>query len=175
MERAAPAIWQPLDLWAAAQAMGSNRGRAHTLAELLGPPERPGEASVGCRLCRWPLRARQQGGPQLGKTTRGKGTTWLVLVDGAGTSAGSSPWRRLPRQQSRSSSRPSTPWRCFELRAPSAGRWRLRGETGAGGSGKERRMGELDGRVALVTGPGGCTGSAARPRWHSLRWEPRWW
>jgi hypothetical protein len=39
-------------------------------------------------LCRWELHPREQGGPQVGKTTRGQGTKWRVLVDGAGTPLG---------------------------------------------------------------------------------------
>jgi transposase len=39
-------------------------------------------------LCRWQLRAGEKGGPKVGKTKRGKGTKWMVLVDGAGTPLG---------------------------------------------------------------------------------------
>src|SRR5919197_6770945 len=39
-------------------------------------------------LCRWQFRAREKGGPKVGKTKRGKGTKWMVVVDGAGTPLG---------------------------------------------------------------------------------------
>jgi len=39
-------------------------------------------------LCGWELHPRQKGGPTVGKTKRGKGTTWMVVVDGAGTPLG---------------------------------------------------------------------------------------
>jgi transposase len=39
-------------------------------------------------LCRWLLHPRQKGGTKVGTTKRGKGTKWLVLVDGAGTPLG---------------------------------------------------------------------------------------
>jgi transposase len=39
-------------------------------------------------LCRWQLCSSEKGGPKVGKTKRGKGTKWMVLVDGAGTPLG---------------------------------------------------------------------------------------
>src|SRR5574337_1276415 len=36
----------------------------------------------------WELRASEKGGPAVGPTKRGKGTKWMVLVDGAGTPLG---------------------------------------------------------------------------------------
>src|SRR5918992_5535380 len=39
-------------------------------------------------LCRWQLCACEKGGPKVGQTKRGKGTKWMVLVDGAGTPLG---------------------------------------------------------------------------------------
>src|ERR671917_1192279 len=39
-------------------------------------------------LFRWPLRPRQKRGPKVGKPKRGKGTKWMVLVDGTGTPLG---------------------------------------------------------------------------------------
>jgi len=39
-------------------------------------------------LCRWQLRASEKRGPAVGPTKRGKGTKWMVLVDGAGTPLG---------------------------------------------------------------------------------------
>ncbi|HRF48636.1 MAG TPA: IS5 family transposase [Anaerolineales bacterium] len=39
-------------------------------------------------LCRRELCPRQKGGRKVGKTKRGKGTKWMVVVDGAGTPLG---------------------------------------------------------------------------------------
>jgi hypothetical protein len=39
-------------------------------------------------LCRWDFYACDKGGPKVGTTKRGKGTKWMVLVDGAGTPLG---------------------------------------------------------------------------------------
>lgn len=39
-------------------------------------------------LRRWQLCAREKRGAKVGKTKRGKGTKWMVLVDGAGTPLG---------------------------------------------------------------------------------------
>jgi transposase len=40
--------------------------------------------------------SRRQGGPKVGKTQRGKGTKWMVLVDGAGPPLGAVPGRGIP-------------------------------------------------------------------------------
>jgi transposase len=39
-------------------------------------------------LSGWQLRTREKGGAKVGPTKRGKGTKWMVLVDGAGTPLG---------------------------------------------------------------------------------------
>jgi transposase len=39
-------------------------------------------------LCRWQPHSRQKGAAKVGKTKRGKGTKWMVPVDGAGTPLG---------------------------------------------------------------------------------------
>ena len=39
-------------------------------------------------FCRWEFCSRKKGGDKVGKTKRGKGTKWLVVVDGAGTPLG---------------------------------------------------------------------------------------
>src|SRR5215475_7009044 len=39
-------------------------------------------------LWRWELHPGETGGPKVGTTKRGKGTKWMVLVDGAGTPLG---------------------------------------------------------------------------------------
>jgi len=39
-------------------------------------------------LCRWQLCPGEKGGLKVGKTKRGKGTKWMVVVDGQGTPLG---------------------------------------------------------------------------------------
>jgi transposase len=39
-------------------------------------------------LCGWELHPGQKGGAKVGKTKRGQGTKWMVVVDGAGTPLG---------------------------------------------------------------------------------------
>ena len=39
-------------------------------------------------LSGWQLRTSEKGGAKVGPTKRGKGTKWMVLVDGAGTPLG---------------------------------------------------------------------------------------
>src|ERR687892_1337705 len=39
-------------------------------------------------LCRWEFYPREKRGTKVGTTKRGKGTKWMVLVDGAGTPLG---------------------------------------------------------------------------------------
>src|ERR671923_551989 len=39
-------------------------------------------------LCGWQLHPSEKRGARVGKTKRGKGTKWMVLVDGAGTPLG---------------------------------------------------------------------------------------
>ena len=58
------------------------------MASFSRPTPGAGANSVGRVLCGWHLRARQKGGPKVGKTKRGKGTKLMVLVDGTGTPLG---------------------------------------------------------------------------------------
>jgi hypothetical protein len=91
-----PPAWQPRHLLAPAQALGRDGCAAHALARLLGPAQRPAAAALGRMRCRWELRPGEKRGRKGGKTTRGKGTKWMVLVDGAGTSVGSRPGGGVP-------------------------------------------------------------------------------
>jgi transposase len=88
MERTPPAVWQSQYVLAPAQGLGRERRVARDLARLLGSAQRPAEAARGRMLCRWQLCLSEKRGPKVGKTKRGKGTKWMVLVDGAGTPLG---------------------------------------------------------------------------------------
>lgn len=77
-----------LDLLAAVAAVGRERGLAPSLAHTVGRLGPGRSAEMGGDLSRWQLRPRQKGGSAVGKTKRGKGTKWMVLVDGEGIPLG---------------------------------------------------------------------------------------
>lgn len=84
----AGAVPERSDLLAAAQRMGRSRHMGSRLARAafeLGPE---GPAEMGRDLRRWKFRAGEKGGSEVGKTKRGKGTKWMVLVDGEGVPVG---------------------------------------------------------------------------------------
>jgi len=77
-----------LDLLAAAQAMGRRRRVAECVAQVTGNAGPRGTIEVGRGLSRRQLRPGEKGGSAVGKTKRGKGTKWMVLVDGEGLPLG---------------------------------------------------------------------------------------
>ena len=77
-----------LDLLASAQAVGRGRRMAGCLARAAGGARRRGSAEVGRDLPRRQFRTGEKGGSAVGKTKRGKGTKWMVLVDGQGLPLG---------------------------------------------------------------------------------------
>ena len=77
-----------LDLLATSPPVGRSRSLADGLASHVGSVGRRGSAKVGGELPRWQLRSRQKRGAAVGKTKRGKGTKWMVLVDGDGLPLG---------------------------------------------------------------------------------------
>jgi transposase len=78
----------PLDLLAAVAAVGTGRGLATGLAHSVGCLGPAGAAEMGGELSRWQLRSGEKRGSAVGKTKRGKGTKWMVLVDGEGIPLG---------------------------------------------------------------------------------------
>jgi len=88
MERIAPAVWLQER---GPSALTDVDGRRHPGAALAGAPgatARAGTGALGRVLRGWDLRQRQKRGLLVGKTTRGKGTKLVVLVDGQGTPLG---------------------------------------------------------------------------------------
>ena len=77
-----------LHVLATAQAMGRRRCVAAGLADAAGSAGPRGTAEVGRDLSRRQLRSGEKGGSAVGKTKRGKGTKWMVLVDGEGLPLG---------------------------------------------------------------------------------------
>jgi transposase len=68
--------------------MGRRRRLAGCVACTAGRAGRGGFAEVGRDLLGRQLRPSEKGGAAVGKTKRGKGTKWMVLVDGQGLPLG---------------------------------------------------------------------------------------
>ena len=75
-------------LLAAVEAVGGAGCVARRLAGAAGSAGRRGPFTVGGDVPGWQLRAGEKGGSAVGKTKRGKGTKWMVLVDGQGLPLG---------------------------------------------------------------------------------------
>lgn len=78
----------PFDLLAAAEAVGRAECLAGRLAGTAGNAGRQRAAEVGRDVSGRQLRSGEKGGSAVGKTKRGKGTKWMVLVDGGGLPLG---------------------------------------------------------------------------------------
>lgn len=88
MARPAQAVSKSLHLLASTATMGGTRSPAQSLASLALRPEPTRLARLGGNVHRRQLRSREKGGSGVGKTKKGKGTKWMVLVDGKGIPLG---------------------------------------------------------------------------------------
>jgi hypothetical protein len=86
--RSAGGISQRLDVLAATAAVGPGRNVAAHVARLPGPARCARTASLGERVHRWLVRLGEKRGFDVGKTKRGKGSKWMVVVDGQGLPLG---------------------------------------------------------------------------------------
>ena len=77
-----------LDLLATAAGLGRARGLARDLASFSERVERTAAVEVERVVYGRQFRAGQKRGSGVGKTRRGKGTKWMVVVDGAGVPLG---------------------------------------------------------------------------------------
>lgn len=68
--------------------LGRRRSLADHLASLPGGVEPEGAVGLERGLHRWQFRLCEKGGTGVGKTKRGKGTKWMVVVDGNGVPLG---------------------------------------------------------------------------------------
>src|SRR5205823_5264386 len=84
LESPALGVSVPVHLLAPPRPVGRARRLARSLAGLPGHPARAGSARLGRVLRRWLVRPGKKGGDGVGKTKRGKGTKWMVVVDGQG-------------------------------------------------------------------------------------------
>jgi transposase len=78
----------PGDLLAALEAVAGAERLARRVAGVAGRARRRRPAEVGRDVPGRQLRSGQKGGSAVGKTKRGKGTKWMVLVDGGGLPLG---------------------------------------------------------------------------------------
>ena len=88
MEGPAAGLPQPRDVLAAAAEVGPGRHLAPGVADDPRDPGREGPSRLGRGLRGRELCSRKKRGSRVGKTKRGKGTKWMVVVDGAGVPLG---------------------------------------------------------------------------------------
>ena len=88
LARPARGISQRVDLLAATPAMGRGRHVAAAVARVPRPARRARPAVVGEHVHRRLIRVGEKRGSDVGKTKRGKGSKWMVVVDGQGVPVG---------------------------------------------------------------------------------------
>src|SRR3954447_7591157 len=64
--------------------MGGDRRLAGGVAFISRHAARQASSELGGMFCRWVVCPGKKRGPGVGKTKRGKGTKWMVVVDGQG-------------------------------------------------------------------------------------------
>ena len=89
LARSAAAIPERIDLLAAATAVGRPRCLARCLAQIFVHARWERSAGLARGLYRRQLCPGEKRGPAVGPTKRGKGTKWMVVVDGQGVPLGS--------------------------------------------------------------------------------------
>jgi transposase len=88
LEGSARLLPQPLNLLAAPERMGGKGDLGENLAKIHPRTRRPRAHHVGGNFRRRLLRPGEKRGACVGKTKRGKGTKWMVVVDGKGVPLG---------------------------------------------------------------------------------------
>jgi len=89
MARSSQYISQRKHLLETTPAMGGGGCLAQYLADVPGGTERAGALGLERSFCRREFRTGKKRGACVGKTKKGKGTKWMVVVDGAGIPLGS--------------------------------------------------------------------------------------
>jgi transposase len=98
LEGFARGISVPGDLLAATSRLGSARGLAHHLARIPGGIEPTRATRLERIVSGRQFRAGEKRGPKVGKTKRGKGTKWMVVVDGEGIPLGKQLYSASPNE-----------------------------------------------------------------------------
>jgi len=88
VERIAQNVWQRLHMLATTQGVGREWNLAEAVASIPRRSQRSREAFLGSVFRGWEFCSSKKGGREVGKTKKGKGTKWMVLVDGKGTPLG---------------------------------------------------------------------------------------
>ena len=83
---------------AAASGLGRARGVAHHLACISGGTEPTRATRLERVISGWQFRSGQKRGSKVGKTKRGKGTKWMVVVDGQGVPLGKQLYSASPNE-----------------------------------------------------------------------------
>jgi transposase len=83
---------------AATSRLGKTTDLAHHLARFFGGTERMRATRLERVVSRRQLRSGQKRGSQVGKTKRGKGTKWMVVVDGQGIPLGKQLYSASPHE-----------------------------------------------------------------------------
>ena len=86
--RPAGGIPERFDLLATVASVGRGRHLAAAVAGVSRPARCARTAPVGAGVHRWLIRLGKKRGSDVGKTKRGKGSKWMVVVDGAGVPLG---------------------------------------------------------------------------------------
>jgi transposase len=86
------------NLLEAASGLGRATDLAHHLARLFGGTERTQATGLERIVSRWQFRSGEKRGSKVGKTKRGKGTKWMVVVDGQGVPLGKQLYSASPHE-----------------------------------------------------------------------------
>jgi len=86
------------DVLAATAGLGRARGLAHHLARILGGTEPTRATRLERVVSGRQFRSGQKRGCKVGKTKRGKGTKWMVVVDGQGVPLGKQLYSASPNE-----------------------------------------------------------------------------
>jgi transposase len=86
------------DVLAAASRLGGARGLAHHLARIPSRTERTRATRLERIVSGRQFRSGQKRGSKVGKTKRGKGTKWMVVVDGQGIPLGKQLYSASPNE-----------------------------------------------------------------------------
>ena len=88
----------PSTCWRRLRDWEGQRGLAHHLARIPGGIEPTRATRLGRIVSRRKFRVGEKGGPEVGKTKRGKGTKWMVVVDGEGVPLGKQLYSASPNE-----------------------------------------------------------------------------
>ena len=83
---------------AAASGLGRTRNLAHHLARIPGGVEPTRATQLERIVSGWQFRSSEKRGSKVGKTKRGKGTKWMVVVDGEGIPLGKQLYSASPHE-----------------------------------------------------------------------------